>query len=59
MLGEGNFQRSSQLKVENTWTALVVHWIRIYPPMQGTWVQSLVWEDPTWCGPPKPECPYY
>ena len=50
MLGEGNFQRSSQLKVENTWTSLVVHWIRIYLPLQGTRVQFLVWEDPTWCG---------
>ena len=42
MFGEGNFQRSSQLKVENTGTFLVVHWIRIYLPMQGTRVQSLV-----------------
>ena len=25
---------------------LVVQWIRIPLPMQGTWVQSLVWEDP-------------
>ena len=25
---------------------LVVQWIRIPLPMQGTWVQSLVWKDP-------------
>ena len=29
------------------WTSLVAQWIRIYPPMQGTWVQSLVQEDST------------
>ena len=27
--------------------SLVVQWLRIYLPMQGTWVQSLVWEDST------------
>ena len=30
-----------------TWTSLVVQWIRICLPMQGTWVWSLVWEDST------------
>ena len=28
-------------------TSLVVQWLRIHPPMQGTQVRSLVWEDPT------------
>ena len=28
-------------------TSLVVQWLRIYPPMQGTQVQALVQEDPT------------
>ena len=28
-------------------TSLVVEWIRIHLSMQGTRVQSLVWEDPT------------
>ena len=28
-------------------TSLVVQWLKICLPMQGTWVQSLVWEDPT------------
>ena len=29
------------------WASLVVQWLRIRLPMQGTRVQSLVWEDPT------------
>ena len=29
-------------------------WLRIHLPMQGTWVQPLVWEDPTCCGATKP-----
>ena len=29
------------------WTSLVVQWLRLCLPMQGTWVRSLVWEDPT------------
>ena len=28
-------------------TSLVVQWLRIRLPMQGTWVRALVWEDPT------------
>ena len=28
-------------------TSLVAQWLRIRLPMQGTWVWSLVWEDPT------------
>ena len=34
-------------------TSLVVQWIRIYLPIQGTWVQSLVWEDSTYLGAAK------
>ena len=30
-------------------TSLVVEWIRIHLPTQGTWVQSLVWEDSILC----------
>ena len=33
---------------EMYWTSLAVQWLRIRLPMQGTWVQSLAWEDPTW-----------
>ena len=29
-------------------TSLVVQWLRIHLPGQGTWVWSLVWEDSTW-----------
>ena len=41
------------------WTSLVVQWLRIRLPMQGTWVQALVWEDPTYCGATKPVCHNY
>ena len=34
--------------------SLVVQWLRIHLPMQGTKVQSLVWEDPTCQGATKP-----
>ena len=30
--------------------SMVVQWLRIHLPMQRTWVQSLVWEDPTCWG---------
>ena len=35
--------------VKSSWvgTSLVVQWFRILLPMQGTWVRSLVREDPT------------
>ena len=35
-------------------TSLVAQWLRICLPMQGTWVQALVWEDLTCCGATKP-----
>ena len=35
-------------------TSLVVQWLRICLPMQGTQVQLLVWEDPTRRGATKP-----
>ena len=34
------------LKV-SSWTSLVAQWLRIHLPMQGTWVRTLAWEDPT------------
>ena len=34
--------------------SLVVQWLRIQLPMQGTWVPSLVREDPTCCEATKP-----
>ena len=35
-------------------TSLVVQWLRIHLPMQGTQVWALVWEDPTYRGATKP-----
>ena len=32
----------------------MVQWLRIHLPLQGTWVQSLVREDPTCRGATKP-----
>ena len=32
----------------------MVQRIRIYLPMQGTWVRSLVWEDSIYLGTTKP-----
>ena len=36
----------TQLKMKNR-ASLVVQWLRICLPMQGTRVRALVWEDPT------------
>ena len=36
------------------WASLVVQWLRIHLPMQGTWVRALVQEDPTCHGATKP-----
>ena len=38
---------------------LVAQWLRIRLPMQGTWVQALVWEDPTCRRATKPVCLNY
>ena len=46
------------LKV-SSWTSLVVQWLRICLPKQGTQVPSLVWEDPTCHGASKPVCHNY
>ena len=37
-------------------TSLVVQWLRIHLLMQGTWVQSLVQEDPIYRRVVKPTC---
>ena len=34
--------------------SLVVQWLRVLMPMQGTRVPSLVWEDPKCCRAPEP-----
>ena len=33
------------LQIYKHGTSLVVHWLKICLPMQGTWIRSLVWED--------------
>ena len=35
-------------------TSLVMQWLGICLPMQGTWVRALVWEDPTCRGAAGP-----
>ena len=40
-------------------TAPLVQWLRIRLPMEGTWVQALVREDPTCRGATKPVCHNY
>ena len=39
---------------KNYRASLVAQWLRIRLLMQGTWVQALVWEDPTCHGAAKP-----
>ena len=36
------------------WASLVVQWLRVCLPMQGTRVRALVWEDPTCRGATGP-----
>ena len=51
--GEGKGERERENKTK--WRAsLVAQWLRIYLPMQGTWVRALVQEDPTCHGATKP-----
>ena len=46
------------LSLRKNWrTSLVVQWLRIPLPMQGTWVRSLVWVDSTSLGATKPAAP--
>ena len=44
----------SPIKEWKLGTSLVAKWLRIHLPRQGTWVQALVWEDPTCRGATKP-----
>ena len=39
--------------------SLVVQWLRIHLPIQGTWVWSMVQEDTTCCGATEPVCHNY
>ena len=46
-------QKNDSIKKINR-ASLVVQWLGIRLPMQGTRVQALVWEDPTCHGATKP-----
>ena len=39
--------------------SLVAQWLGVHPPMQGSRVRALVWEDPTCHGATKPVCHNY
>ena len=44
------FAKGRMLNFTNLGTSLVVQWLRLHAPMQGSWVQPLVEElDPTCC----------
>ena len=43
-----------QSRKKDTGASLVVQWLRICLPMQGTRVRALVWEDPTCRGATRP-----
>ena len=47
------------LQNKRTGTSLVVQWLSIHLPTQGTRVRALVWEDPTCRGATKPLCHNY
>ena len=48
-------ERLTSLILKNLSRAsLVVQWLRIHLPIQGTRVRALVWEDPTCCRATKP-----
>ena len=42
------------LKKQNLWASMVVQWLGIRLPMQGTRVRALIWENPTCHGATKP-----
>ena len=50
--------KEDELK-SNMGASLVVQWLIILLLMQGTWVQPLVWEDPTCLGATKAMCHNY
>ena len=46
--------KTTQFKNGQRGTSLVAQWLRIHLPIQGTRVQALVREDPTYHGATKP-----
>ena len=60
LLGKRVWQFLKQFIIELlSGTSLMVQWLRIHLPMQGTQVRSLVWEDPTTRRAIKPSCHNY
>ena len=51
--------KCTQIKEYTVWASLVVQWLGICLPVQGTWVQALVREDSTCPGATKPGCHNY
>ena len=49
-----NFKLAFIIKKQACWASLVAQWLRIHLPMQETWVQALVRDDPTCCRATKP-----
>ena len=48
------FKENNLIRKRAEGTSLVAQWLRIHLPMQGTWGQALVREDPTCCRATKP-----
>ena len=46
--------RKEEAKNQGWGASLVAQWLGIHLPVQGTWVQALVWEDPTCRGATEP-----
>ena len=44
----------NSINISRIWTSLVVQWLRICLPMQGTEVRSLVWDNSTCCKATRP-----
>ena len=42
------------LKICAVWASLVAQWLKMCLVMPGTWVQSLVWDDPLCCEGTEP-----
>ena len=54
-----NINKYSLYKQKIMGASLVVQWLRIRLPMQGTWVRALAQEDPTCRRATKPICHNY
>ena len=59
MLHEAQCYQENCIIKFTSWTSLVIQWIKLQVPVQGTQVPSLVWEDPTCLGATQPVCQSY